>query len=257
MIKNRMFEHIKELTKKGFRIDARKFDQYRDVSIEKGVIKTAEGSARVKIGETDVIVGVKLELGTPYPDRPDSGTIMVSAELRPMANPEFESGPPSIDSIELARMIDRGIRESCALDFKKLCVTPGEKIWIVLIDITPMNAAGNLFDAAGLAAIAALQDAKFPKIEGDAINYKELTNDPLPLQFSPIPITVSKIEGQLLVDLTDEEEKAVDARLTISTTEDGTMCALLKGKDALLSPDDISKMIDIALAKSNDMRALL
>ncbi|MBD3259454.1 exosome complex protein Rrp42 [Candidatus Woesearchaeota archaeon] len=252
-----MSEHIKELANKGFRIDGRKFDQYRDIKIETDLIKTAEGSARVQMGETDVIVGIKLEIGTPFPDKPEDGTIMVSAELRPMANPDFESGPPGVASIELARMIDRGIRESCAIDFKKLCITPGEKVWLILIDITPINAAGNLFDAAGLAAIAALKTAKFPKVEGDAINYKELTDTPLPLQFSPIPITISKINRNFLVDLTDEEEGAVDARLTVSTTEDGTLCALLKGEDTPLSPEDIQKMVDIALKKSKELRALL
>ncbi|MBW3012809.1 exosome complex protein Rrp42 [Candidatus Woesearchaeota archaeon] len=257
MIKNSMSEHIKELAKKGFRIDGRKFDQYRDVKIETDIIKTAEGSARVRMGETDVIVGIKLETGTPFPDKPEDGTIMVGAELRPLANPDFESGPPGVDSIELARIVDRGIRESCAIDFKKLCITPGEKVWLVLIDITPINAAGNLFDAAGLAAIAALKTTRFPKLEGDAINYKELTDTPLPLQFSPIPVTVSKINGIFFVDLTDEEESAIDARLTISTTEDGTLCALLKGEDVPLSPEEISQMVDIALIKSKELRALL
>ncbi len=35
----------------------------------------AEGSARVKMGKTEVIVGVKMQLGEPYPDSPDKGTL--------------------------------------------------------------------------------------------------------------------------------------------------------------------------------------
>ena len=140
--------HIISLLNADTRLDGRKLTEYRQpIEVEHGIIKTAEGSARVKIGETEVMVGVKLEVGEPYPDTPDEGTIIVGAELLPMSNPEFELGPPGIQAIELARVVDRGIRESKALDFKKLCIAKGEKIWMVIIDICPINDAGNLFDA--------------------------------------------------------------------------------------------------------------
>ena len=112
-----------------------------------------------------MITGVKMAIETPYPDTPDSGNLMVGAELSPMASPEFESGPPSIQAIELARVVDRGIRESKAIDFDKLCIEKGEKVWSVMIDLTPINDAGNLFDVAALSALAAIKNAKFPKLE--------------------------------------------------------------------------------------------
>src|SRR3989338_4890943 len=144
--------HILGLLDANTRLDGRKLTEYRKpITVEYGVVKTAEGSARVKIGETDIIVGVKLEVGEPYPDTPNEGTIIVGAELLPMSNPEFEPGPPQIQAIELARVVDRAIRESKALDFKKLCIEKGEKIWMVIIVIFPINDAGNLFDAASLA----------------------------------------------------------------------------------------------------------
>ena len=56
--------HIISLLEANTRLDGRKLTEYRQpITIEYGVIKTAEGSARVKIGETDIIVGVKLEVG--------------------------------------------------------------------------------------------------------------------------------------------------------------------------------------------------
>jgi len=118
------------------------------------------------------MVGVKLEVGEPYPDTPDEGTIIVGAELLPLSNPEFELGPPGIQAIELARVVDRGIRESKALDFRKLCIEPGKKIWMVIIDICPINDAGNLFDASSLAALAALQDAKYPAFDGEKLTIR-------------------------------------------------------------------------------------
>ena len=127
--------HIISLLEANTRLDGRKLTEYRQpITVEYGAIRTAEGSARVKIGETDIMVGVKLEVGEPYPDTPDEGTIIVGAELLPMSNPEFEPGPPQIQAIELARVVDRGIRESKALDFKKLCIEEGEKAWFLIID---------------------------------------------------------------------------------------------------------------------------
>ncbi|TKJ17025.1 RNA-binding protein [Candidatus Woesearchaeota archaeon B3_Woes] len=247
--------HMDGFFKKNIRFDGRKFDEYRDISVETNISKSAEGSARVKIGDTEVIVGVKLELGKPYPDSPDEGTIMVGAELLPMSNPEFESGPPSIGAVELARVVDRGIRESKVLDFKKLCIEKGEKIWIVAIDIITINVDGNLFDASALAAMVALKNAKFPKIEDDKVNYKELTKESLPLsKKDPVSVTVCKIGDTYLIDPTTEEEKVVDARLTVATTKEGKICAMQKGEVEPLSINDIDKMVELASKKCDEMR---
>ena len=250
--------HIINLLNVDRRLDGRKLTEYRKpIEVEFGVIKTAEGSCRVKIGETEVLVGVKLEVGKPYPDNPDEGTIIVGAELLPMSNPEFEMGPPGIQAVELARVVDRGIRESKALNFKNLCVEKGEKVWIVLIDICTINDAGNLLDAASLAALAALKDARFPAYDGEKVNYKEKTDAKLPLEKMPIAVTVIKIGEKLIVDPDTEEEKVVDARLTVSSTQDGTLCALQKGGDFQLSSQDISNMLDIGIEKANELRGYL
>lgn len=254
-----MKSHITKLLKEGIRLDGRKLDEYRKpLIIEKGSFPQAEGSARVIMGETDVIVGVKLEVMSPYPDQPNKGSIMVGAELLPLASPDFESGPPSIDSIELARVVDRGIRESDSLDFEKLCITEGEKVWMITIDIVPVNADGNLFDASALGAIAALQDAKFPTLdENGKIDYKHKTNKNLPLTRTPIEVTLYKIGKDFIIDPTRVEEKFIDARLTIATLEDGTVCAFQKGGDEALTQDEIFKAIDIAVKKGKELRKLL
>jgi len=247
--------HMKTFFDKGIRFDGRKFDEYREITVETDISKSAEGSAKVKIGETEVIVGVKFELGTPYPDSPDEGTIMVGAELLPMSNPDFESGPPSIGAVELARVVDRGVRESKVIDFKKLCVEKGEKVWIVLIDIMTINVDGNLFDAAALGAMIALKNAKFPKIEDDKVNYKELTKNKLPLsKKDPVSVTVCKVGENFLIDPTYEEEKVIDARLTVATTNEGKICAMQKGEVEALTLEDIEKMVELASKKCDELR---
>ena len=250
-------KHVVMLLESDKRLDGRKPLEYRKpLKVEYEFTKTAEGSARVTIGETEVMVGVKMELGTPYPDTPDKGTIIVGAELLPLSNPEFESGPPGIQAIELARVVDRGIRESKTIDFKKLCVKEGEKVWLVIIDIISLNCSGNLFDASALAAYAALQNTVFPKIDGEKVDYKEKTSKKLKLENIPLSVTVCKIGNKYIVDPTTEEEKVIDARLTVATKEDGTLCALQKGEGPL-THEEIMQMIDIGVEKGKELRGAL
>jgi len=249
--------HVMESLSQDIRFDGRAKNQYRDLSIETGVSETAEGSARVKIGETEVVAGVKLSMGTPYADSPDEGTLMVNAEFLPMSSKEFEPGPPGIDAIELARVIDRGIRESHSIDTHKLCIEKGEKIWMVCIDIVSINAAGNLLDAAGIAAITALKDAKFPKVENGEIDYHTKSKEGIPLAQEPLPITVHKLGDNIFVDPLPQEEAVSEARLTIASVADGRLCALQKGKDSALTIDEVDKMVGLALEKAKEIRKLM
>ncbi|MFH1439721.1 MAG: exosome complex protein Rrp42 [Candidatus Woesearchaeota archaeon] len=246
--------HLLKSFEQGVRFDDRGLDGYRDISVKYDVSKNAEGSAVVRIGDTEVIAGVKLTLGTPFPDRPEDGVIMVNAEFLPMASPDFESGPPSIDAIELARVVDRGIRESHAMDLKKLCIKKGEKVWIVSIDICTLNDDGNLLDASALAALAALKATRFPEYDGEEVNYKKHTDEKLPLNEDPIPVTVCKIGDYLFVDPCKDELDNIDARLTITVLADGNLCALQKGGETQLTIDEISTMVDLAIKKSKELR---
>jgi len=105
-------DYIADLARQGKRVDTRMLDQFREVSVEGGPITSAQGSALVKIGKTQVLAGVKLEHAEPFSDRPDNGVLIVNAELLPLASPTFEPGRPDENAIELALVVDRGIRES-------------------------------------------------------------------------------------------------------------------------------------------------
>jgi len=74
-------DYIYELAKRSERADGRALDEYRPIQVEVGLIGKAEGSARVKIGNTQVLVGVKVQPGEPFPDSPDTGVIITNVEL--------------------------------------------------------------------------------------------------------------------------------------------------------------------------------
>ena len=194
---------IKEYLALGKRFDGRKLDEFREITIETGISKNAEGSTKVKLGKTEVLVGIKMRVSEPYPDSPDKGNLMVTAELLPLSSSRFELGPPKIESIELARVLDRAIRESKFIDLEKLCIKKGEKVWTVFIDIYSINADGNLLDAAGIGAIVALANAKIPKYDEkeEKVLHGEPSKNNIPLKKEiPLSITVHKIGDHLVVD---------------------------------------------------------
>lgn len=249
--------YASELIENGKRTDERKFDEFREIKVTKDVIKNAEGSAMVTFGKTKVIAGVKIGSATPFPDTPDEGMLMVGAEFSPLASPDFESGPPSQDAVELARVVDRGIRESHMIDLKKMCVTPGEQVLGTFVDIHVINNSGNLIDCAALAAVAALNNAKVPKVDKEGkINREELDKD-LPVDGKPITITVCKVGDKLLVDPAYKEEDAIEAKLSIAIRDDGKICALQKQGVAGITLEEIEKMVDLAEKKSVELRKLL
>lgn len=250
-------KHIIESLDKGIRYDGRKKDQLRDIEIKTGVIETAEGSAYVKCGNTEVLAGVKMTVEKPFPDTPGEGILMVGAELYPMSSSKYESGPPDNKAIEVARVIDRGIRESKSLDNKRLCVTLGEKVWTINVDIAPLNDDGNLIDVGSMAAVAAILSAKFPKYENGKVDYHVKTQESLPFNKFPVAITVLKLGNHYLIDPTDSEQNALDARLTVTSLEDGTLCAMQKGGDSPLSIEDVDKMTTLAISKAEEIRKLI
>lgn len=249
--------HVIRCLQKGIRYDGRKADQFRAIKIERGVSGSAEGSAIVHIGDTQVIVGVKLSVETPYADRPDEGNIMVNAELLPLSSSEFEPGPPGPYAVEVARVTDRGIREAHAIDVHQLVIEKGVKVWSVAIDVCTLNDNGGLIDAAALGALAAIEDTKFPMYSEGKIDFKTKTDKKLPIVVQPLAVTVYKIGPYLLVDPLPEEEKVAEARLTITTTENGKVCSLQKGGDQSLTIDEIDQMVAISLEKGKEIRKLL
>lgn len=243
-------DYIADLARQGKRVDTRMLDQFREVSVEVSPIKSAQGSARVKIGKTQVLAGVKLEHAEPFSDRPDNGVLIVNAELLPLASPTFEPGRPDENAIELARVVDRGIRESEAIDLEKLVIKSGEDVWAVFIDIYALDHDGNLIDASALAAIAALLNVKLPEDEA-------WTLPEFPLQKKPVAVTVAKINGKLMVDPRLDEESVMDARITMTTIEDGSICAMQKGGIGHFSREELEQAYELARAKAAELRAKL
>ena len=252
-------KRIIELLANGKRVDERELTEYRKIDLEEGVIERAEGSARVRLGKTDVMVGVKIATGSPFADMPDKGVLTVNAELVPFAAAAFEPGPPGEDAVELARVVDRGIRESKAIDLEKLCVESGKLVFVVFVDVYVLNYNGNLIDASTMAALAALINTKMFKYEvEDGEIVKKPGYNPLPIVNYPISVTFAKIGDKLVLDAGLDEEEVMDARLTMTMDKDGKICAIQKGGGSgYFTKEDISEAAKIAQEKTEELRKIV
>ena len=246
---------IENLVSNDKREDGRELDEYRDITIETNVISKAEGSASVKIGGTQVMVGIKPQIGSPFPATPDVGVLMTNCEMLPMADPTFEPGPPSDDSIELARVVDRGIRESELVELDKLCIEEGKHVWMLFIDLHIIDNCGNLFDACELAVMAALKTTKLPVatiVDEEVVISEEETFD-LPINNELALCTFVKIGDRMVIDPTLSEERVASARLNVGVTREGRICAMQKGGKHPLTKEDIFTAVNTAISKTKEL----
>ncbi|MDA4112567.1 MAG: exosome complex protein Rrp42 [Thaumarchaeota archaeon] len=245
-----------ELLSKGTRLDGRSLNEVRKLEIQTGLIEKANGSAMVSLGNTQVIAGVMVDKGTPFPDTPDKGLLIVGAEVLPLAASYVEAGPPDESAIELARVVDRGIRESEMIDVSSLVIKEGKFVYAVFVDVNVLNVDGNLFDATSYAVVSALLTARMPKfvLDGDAVkNTGEKV--PVPVSKVPVSLTMASISNTLIADPTSEEEAVMDARITLTTDDEGYICAGQKGEPGSLTQEQILTAAEWAISRGKEIRA--
>jgi len=246
-------EYIVKLLKRGERIDNRGLLDYRPISVVLNPIEKAEGSALVRLGKTQVLVGVKLDLGAPFRDRPNEGVLQVHAEFVPLASPSFEPGPPDENAIELARVVDRSIREPKVIKLDELVIEPERTVWVVYNDIYLVDHAGNAIDASMLASMLALATTKIPSLTKTEQGYridKKIKERNLPISTLVATVTMAIIGDVIIVDPTLEEETISDSILTIAVDEKERVCGAQKKGEKGISRITLEKAVDIAIDKS-------
>ncbi len=159
----------------------------------------------------------------------DKGIFMCTAELLPLSHPTVETGPPQAPVIELARVVDRGIRESHMVDVSQLVIEKDKSVVGVFADIVVIDYDGNLFDACSYAATVALLTSKTPTWEmvddqpsvvegGENITHKH----------NPCICNNGKIGNHIVVDPNGDEWASMDCRITITSDSDGKHLCITK-----------------------------
>jgi exosome complex component RRP42 len=189
----------------------------------------------------------------------DKGLFMCTAELLPLSHPTVETGPPRDDVIELARVVDRGIRESHMVDVAQLVIEKDKSVVGVFADIVSIDYDGNLFDACSYAATAALLTSKTPTWEmvDDKPSVVEGGEKQLPITTIPVSVTMAKIGNHIVVDPNGDEWASMSARVTITTDSDGNICALQKGGSDGFTQEEINQCGDLSIKIGAKIRTQL
>jgi len=262
-------QFIRQGVDQDIRGDGRGRMDYRHFTLETGIISQTNGSARIRLSNTDVLVGIKAEIGQPKLENPDRGYLQFYAECCPSASPEFEDRGLESLNVELARFLERIICGTNSFDLKPLCIVPGKQCWILYVDVMILDSGGNLFDIISLATLAALSNVKIPEVkvvQGEGDTEIELTDDPeaytkLDVTTVPICVSLTRIGAHFVVDSTLVEEMCMAARLSIAVNKTGRVCAIQKGGvggfDSSVLPHMIKTAGKIAKTMINQLETVL
>lgn len=224
------------------RSDGRKRLTYRPIYVETGVIPQASGSARVRMGATDVIATVKAELGKPSASQPDKGKVAIYIDCSPTAAPMFEGRGGEELSTELSSSLQRCLLggksgSGAGIDLSSLIIVEGKVCWDLYIDGLVVSSDGNLLDALSAAIKAALSNTAIPKVNvavaatGDEQPEVDVSDEEF-LQFDtsavPVIVTLTKVGRHYIVDATSEEESQMSSAVSVSINRQGRICGLTK-----------------------------
>jgi exosome complex RNA-binding protein Rrp42 (RNase PH superfamily) len=208
---------------------------------------------------------VTAALEAPFADRHSEGSLRFAVDLSPMASPAFDPARPGELAVELGRLVERGLRESRAVDLEALCVQAGRRVWALRVDLAVLDHGGNLADACGLAALAALCAFRRPDATVDpgagVTVHPPWEREPLPLTIHhlPLPVTFALFDAgdALAADPSLREEAAAEGSFTVTVNPHGELCAVHKAHGVGLSPAQTLRCVRVAAAKAKELAATL
>lgn len=105
------------------------------MELEIDVLTNASGSARFRVANTDVLVGIKTEITIPTVEKPDEGKIEFFVDCSATATPAFEGRGGEVMGNQISGLLANAYKSSKAFDLKSLCILPKHKSWKLFIDI--------------------------------------------------------------------------------------------------------------------------
>ena len=244
ILSNNEESFMNKCVEQGLRIDGRKLNEYRDIKIDFGL---NPGSVGVCLGKTRCYVTINCELSTPNYSKPNEGIIEYKATFPNYLNKS------QYDSHELTTIIEKGIKQSNAIDLESLCVLANEKVWIISVNICIIQMDGNIIDCANIGVISALKHHRRPDVQviGNQITvYSMLDRHPVPLSIHHIPICITLAHIQInnniytIIDPNMKEELLSDGLTTYCMTKYKQLCSVNKIGGIPISIDEFLKWIN-------------
>lgn len=220
------------------RLDGRDPEALRPVKITRNYMKHAEGSVLIEMGDTRVICSASVEERVPQFLR-NTGRGWITAEYSMLprsthtrTSRDSPTGRGSGRAFEIQRLIGRSLRSVTDLSGF------GERtIWI---DCDVIQADGGTRTASITGAYVALVDA-FRKMVKNGVIEKVPVKDPV------AAISVGKVEGKVLLDLSYEEDSRAEVDMNVVMTGHGKFVEIQgTAEEAVFTKKEMDELTRIA-----------
>nr|ACO10388.1 Exosome complex exonuclease RRP42 [Caligus rogercresseyi] len=219
--------------KEDLRVDGRQRKDVRPMILETDVITHANGSARIRLANTDVLVGVKAEL---CEDRP--GGLEFYVDCSANASPEFEGRGGEDLALEISSTLASSYSDPRVFDPSVLHVFKNRYAWVLHVDVLILEVeGGNLFDVSSLAVKSALFCTQVPRVHivdvDGGVPEIELSEDPeecfrLNVSGAPVLVSLNRVGHFVIVDASPHEEACSSAAIVVAVTPSGRISSLRK-----------------------------
>ncbi|KAG8462402.1 hypothetical protein KFE25_012222 [Diacronema lutheri] len=264
------------------RPDGRRLDQPRAATLALGAVRSAAGSASVRIGGTFVLAGVTCEAVALAADAAESeGELIFRLEAPAISGlrARVPGVPSACDGADA--VLQATLSRSRVLAPGALRIGARGAAWRLVVDVYCLDHDGNLADAALLAAVAALAHTHLPPARLDANARTVLVGahaGPAPeaagpsgpagsaggaLAFAsrPVPLSFARVLGRTLADPCRDEEALADGKagalVTVVVDAELRVAGVHKPGGAPLPDAELRACVDAARARAPALHALL
>jgi ribonuclease PH len=222
------------------RSDGRTPDQLRPINFELNIAPHATGSVLVSMGNTRVICGVTVEDVVPRwmkEQNLSGGWLTSEYSMLPYSTAtrkprEISKGRLDGRSTEIQRLIGRSLR--AVVDLEKL----GPRTMWVDCDVLQADGGTRTAAITGASLAVALACRKLAK---------DKKVDAPPIKKLVAAVSAGILDGQAIVDLNYEEDKAVTVDFNLVATEDGDFVEVQgSGEESTFAQHELDQMMTLA-----------
>ncbi|MDT7860845.1 MAG: exosome complex exonuclease Rrp41 [Saccharolobus sp.] len=210
----------------GRRLDGRKPDELRNIKIELGVLKNADGSAIFEMGNTKVIAAVygPKEMHPRHLSLPDRAVLRVRYHMAPFSTDERKNPAPSRREIELSKVIREALESAVLVElFPRTAID-------IFTEVLQADAGSRLVSL--MAASLALADAGIPM--------RDLISG----------VAVGKADGVIVLDLNEPEDMWGEADMPVAIMPSLGQVTLLQ-LNGSMTPEEFKQAFELAIKGIN------
>jgi exosome complex component RRP41 len=215
-------EVVRLISDKGLRVDGRGLNDLRPLKMEVGILDKADGSAYVEHGKNKIMAAVygPREAHPKHIALSDRAVVKCRYHMAPFSTTERKNPAPSRRELELSKVIREALEPAIMSEYYPRSTID------VFIEVLQADAGTR---CAGItAASLALADAGIPM--------RELVAG----------CAAGKIDGRVVLDLSDIEDKEGDADLPVAFMPKSNVITLLQ-MDGSLSEDEFRQALDMSV----------